>query len=177
MIFTTQAYPVVFFPPHIQDTHGITCLMGSIAIVYLFTMRKLGQGKVPFFASLKVHPRLRLFAKLPWVSVSYVCKGSCHAHEACRTSLATPLRPHTHTHTLEHTHTRIRTPAHTHANTHMYTCTHKQPPPRAMHLFLYTNHVCLDSGVASISRNDKIIGPFANEPYKGDYILQKRPVI
>jgi len=32
-------------------------------------------------------------------------------------------------------------------------------------------------GVASISRIDKSIGVFCKEPYKRDYILQKRPVI
>ena len=31
-------------------------------------------------------------------------------------------------------------------------------------------------GVASVSRIDKIIGFFAKEPYKWDYILQKRPI-
>ena len=40
--------------------------MGCCAILWLFTMRKLGQGKVWFYPSAKVSPRLRTFARLPW---------------------------------------------------------------------------------------------------------------
>lgn len=51
---------------HIRETHAITCIMGSLAIVWLFTLRKLGQGKLWFYPSLKVHPYAKIFAKLPW---------------------------------------------------------------------------------------------------------------
>ena len=50
----------------IHKTHAITCIMGCCAILWLFTMRKLGQGKVWFYPSAKVSPRLRTFARLPW---------------------------------------------------------------------------------------------------------------
>ena len=57
---------IVDFFSNIDQTHGITCVMGSTAIIWLFTMRKLGQGKLWFAPSQPVPPRARLFGKLPW---------------------------------------------------------------------------------------------------------------
>jgi len=60
------------FFAHIEHTHGTTCVMGVIAIVFLYFMRKLGQGKVLFFPKVKVTRKWRIFGKLPWPFIAVI---------------------------------------------------------------------------------------------------------
>ncbi|EKX45765.1 hypothetical protein GUITHDRAFT_55084, partial [Guillardia theta CCMP2712] len=60
------------FFAHIENTHGTTCVMGVIAIIFLYFMRKLGQGKVLFFPKVKVTRKMRIFGKLPWPFIAVI---------------------------------------------------------------------------------------------------------
>jgi len=97
-----------------------------------------------------------------------------HTHHTHTTHAYTHAHTHTHTHTnthtcaRTHTCTHVRTHAHTNARTHAVVCTG--------HSGLFGEHVALMGWLRSVGAL-KLQVSFAKEPYKRDYILQKRPMI
>jgi len=86
----------------------------------------------------------------------------------------------------EHTATRCNKLQHTatHCNTLRHTAAHCNRPCRVIGVTCHWKEggggqftrLCLIYGVATISRLLKLHVSFAKEPYKRDYILQKRPI-
>jgi len=61
----------------LDKTNAPTCVMGCVAMVFLYVVKKLGQGKVIFFPQIKVHPYLRIAAKMPWAFIVVVIYILC----------------------------------------------------------------------------------------------------
>mmetsp|Transcript_62022 Transcript_62022/g.147806 ORF Transcript_62022/g.147806 Transcript_62022/m.147806 type:complete len:878 (-) Transcript_62022:50-2683(-) len=57
------------FFSQLEKTNVPTMVMGVAAIIFLYIVKKLGQGKVVFFPSWKVHKNVKFGAKLPWAFI------------------------------------------------------------------------------------------------------------
>jgi len=87
---------------------------------------------------------------------------------------------HTHTHTHANTHTHTHTNTHTHAHTHTHICIYIYICNYGYYKFVAPNlhgTLALAMGWLRLVGSLKLQVSFAKEPYKRDYILQKRPII
>ena len=90
----------------------------------------------------------------------------------------THTHTHTHIHTHAHTHTYLQTNTHTHSHTHTHTHTHTHIRADARNSIEgEVKSAFAAMGWLWLVGSIKLYVSFAKEPYKRNYVLQKRPII